>query len=189
MDRVEELLVKRRWCKDCLRLNIAQEGQVITRGRSGNFKVALIQSNVLRKNEHELREAIQAIAPEWWGDETQVLVNKNVQCRRHKDRNKEHSWILWLGDYTGGELHFDNGLTLDEKYKWHKIDGQIPHWNEPHTGDKYAIVLYRNGAKKTKIQNILETVRKRREEEVDKLAEKAMDLLQAETLNLNQHIN
>ena len=26
-------------------------------------------------------------------------------CKRHRDHgNKEHSWILWLGDFAGGAL-------------------------------------------------------------------------------------
>jgi hypothetical protein len=188
MDKVQELLVNRRWAKDCLRLNIAQSEQILTRGESG-FKVALVQSNVLRKSERELREAIQEIAPEWWGDETKVLVNKNVQCKRHKDKNKEHSWILWLGDYTGGELCFENGVVLSERYQWHKIDGQIPHWNEPHTGDKYAIVLYRTGAKKTKIENIIEQRKKLQQEREELIAQReelVMDLLltQASAISL-----
>ena len=163
MDKVEELLTKRKWVKDCLRLNIAQPEQIISRGKNSKFKVALVQSNLLGKKEQELREAIQYIAPEWWGDETQVILNKNVQCKRHKDKNKEHSWIIWLGDFTGGALCFDDGTRLEEQYKWHKVDGQIPHWNEPHEGTKYGIVLYRSGAKKTKIQHIIECIKKKKD--------------------------
>jgi hypothetical protein len=165
MDKVEELLAKRKWAKDCLRVNIAEADQIIGRGKEGKFKVALLQSNLLGKKEDELRDAIKYIAPEWWGDdETQVILNKNVQCKRHKDKNKEHSWIIWLGDFTGGALCFDDGTRLDEQYKWHKIDGQIPHWNEPHQGTKYGIVLYRRGTKKTKIHNIMEAIRKKKEQ-------------------------
>ena len=167
MDKVEELLEKRTWAKDCLRTNIAEPDQIICRGKDGKFRVALLQSNLLRKNETELREAIKCIAPEWWGDdETKVVLNKNVQCRRHKDKNKEHSWILWMGDYTGGALCFDDGTRLEEQYKWHKIDGQIPHWNEPHKGTKYGIVLYRSAAQKTKIQRIMDAVRKKKEKAI-----------------------
>ena len=165
MDKVEELLDKRKWAKDCLRVNIAEADQIISRGQDGKFKVALLQSNLLGNKEDELRDAIKYIAPEWWGDEeTQVILNKNVQCKRHKDKNKEHSWIIWLGDFNGGALCFDDGTRLDEQYKWHKIDGQIPHWNEPHEGTKYGIVLYRRGTKKTKIQNIVEAIRKKKEQ-------------------------
>ena len=155
MDKVEELLRKRRWAPDCLRVNIAQPDQIITRGTSGKVKIAKVRSNLLRKNEHELREAIRVIAPEWWDDETQVILNHNVQCKRHRDSsNKEHSWIIFLGDFTGGALCFDDGTRIEEQYKWHQINGHVYHWNEPHEGEKFSIVLYRNGAKKTKVQQI-----------------------------------
>ena len=161
MDKVEELLRSRKWAKDCLRVNIAQPEQIITRGKSGKVKIALVKSNLLRKDEHELREAIRYIAPEWWDEETQVILNHNVQCKRHKDSNKEHSWIIFLGDFTGGALCFEDGTRVEEQYKWHKIDGHQYHWNEPHEGEKFSIVLYRSGAKKTKIQQIIEAKKKR----------------------------
>ena len=34
MDKVEELLRSRKWAKDCLRVNIAQPDQIITRGKA-----------------------------------------------------------------------------------------------------------------------------------------------------------
>ena len=59
MDKVEELLAKRKWAKDCLRVNIAEADQIIGRGKDGKFKVALLQSNLLGKKEDELGDAIQ----------------------------------------------------------------------------------------------------------------------------------
>ena len=77
------------------------------------MKIALLQSEVLPKKEVELRELIKSIAPEWWGDEeTKVLLNKNVTCKRHRDGNDGHSYILWLPDYVGGELKFDDGTVF-----------------------------------------------------------------------------
>jgi hypothetical protein len=49
MDKVEDLLVKRKWQGTCLRLNIAQKDDIITSGKSGNFKVAKVMSNLLTK--------------------------------------------------------------------------------------------------------------------------------------------
>ena len=43
MDKVEELLRSRKWAKDCLRVNIAQPEQIITRGKSGKVKIALVK--------------------------------------------------------------------------------------------------------------------------------------------------
>ena len=146
MDLVEELLAKRKWRKDCLRVNVAQPEDI---RMYGTVKVAMVKSNLVRNREKEpiLYDAIKAIAPEWWGDETQIILNKDLKCRKHKDANKEHSWILWLGDFTGGALNFEDGTKLEEKYKWHRINGQIPHWNDDHEGTKYAVVLYRSTKK------------------------------------------
>ncbi len=88
------------------------------------------------KLDRELIKAIEDIAPEWWGDDTRICINRNVQCERHKDGNKGHSYILWLGNFTGGALLFDDGTRIEEKYQWHKINGQIHHWNEPHENTK-----------------------------------------------------
>jgi len=143
MERVEELLSKRKWQKHCLRANIAQPEDIVT---YGTVKVAKINSNVLNKREKEpeLYDAIRDIAPEWWGDDTQITLNKDLVCKRHRDHaNKEHSWILWLGDFTGGALNFDDGTKVEGKGEWHKINGHIHHWNDPHEGSKYSIVLYR----------------------------------------------
>ena len=93
MEDIEKMLESRRWAKGCLRVNITEPDQIIQRGK---MKISLLQSEVLPKKETALRAAIQAIAPEWWGDETQVLVNKNVQCKKHIDANDGHSYVLWL---------------------------------------------------------------------------------------------
>ena len=102
MDKVEELLTKRKWVRRCLRANVAQPEDIIT---YGTVKLALIYSNVLNKREKEpeLYDAIKEIAPEWWGEEMQITLNKDLVCKRHRDScNKEHSWILRLGDFSGG---------------------------------------------------------------------------------------
>jgi hypothetical protein len=165
---LEGMLNKRRWCKDCLRVNIAEPHQIVHRGVNGQFKIAVLQSEVLPKKETALRELVKRIAPEWWGDEeTQVLLNKNVTCRKHRDKNNGHSYILWLGDFVGGGLVFEDGTRLEQKHIWHKIDGQIPHWNEPHEGTKYGVVLYRRGVKHTKQQMVM-LCRKRKEDAMKK---------------------
>ena len=161
MDVIEKMLESRKWAKDCLRINITEPDKIIQRGK---VKISLLQSQVLPKQETTLREHIKAIAPEWWGDETQVLLNKNVQCKKHVDTNDGHSYVLWLGDFSGGALLFEDGTRLDEKYKWHKINGRIPHWNEPHEGTKYAIVLYKRAIKHTKHQRVAEAIKRKTEQ-------------------------
>ena len=165
LDHIEEMLNKRRWAKDCLRANIAEPHQITYRGVKKNVKIALVQSEGLPKKETELRGLIESIAPEWWGDETKVLLNKNVTCKRHRDGNDGHSYILWLGDYTGGALLFDDGTKLDEKYVWHKINGQHYHWNEPHEGLKYGIVLYKQKAKYSKQEQMMRARARRQEQQ------------------------
>ena len=101
------------------------------------------------KIDRDLVKAIEDISPEWWGEEARICINRNAQCKRHKDGNKGYSYMLWLGDFKGGALLFDDGARVDEKYIWHKINGQIHHWNEPHEGTKYSIIIYKgNGQKK-----------------------------------------
>ena len=164
MNKVEDLMTKRKWVKHCLRTNCAPpEGCVMT---TGNIKVAKIYSNLLwqRDKEPELYDAIRDIAPEWWEGETRIILNKDLVARRHKDGNKGHSWVLWLGDFTsGGGLNFDDGSKIEGKYKWFKIDGQNHHWNDPHEGGtKYSIVLFRSD-KKPKCNTLNEAKRKKRE--------------------------
>ena len=164
MDKVEELLEKQKWKKQCLRTNVAQPEDIVS---YGTVKVAKFNSNVLNKREKEpeLHDTIKEIAPEWWGDDTQITLNKDLVCKRHRDHaNKEHSWILWLGDFAGGALNFDDGAKIEGKGVWHKINGHIYHWNDPHEGTKYSIVLYR-GTKKQKSLRLVEAKRAKRERE------------------------
>jgi len=138
---IEELLSKRSWKPSSLRTNIVPQDKII---EFPNFKIALCESNTPQKHERKLKEAIAAIAPEWCEGETRITLNRNVQCERHRDGNNGMSWIIWLGDFTGGALVFDDGTRIEEKYKWHHIDGRQYHWNEPHEGTKYAIILYKS---------------------------------------------
>ncbi len=58
---------------------------------------AEIYSNVLneRAKEPAHYDAIQQVASEWWDEETQITLNYDLMCKRHRDRgNKERSWIL-----------------------------------------------------------------------------------------------
>ncbi len=150
MDIVEKLMETRRWNNRCLRTNIVKPENIMLHKKT---KIALVSSESPQKRsriDRELIQAIEDIAPEWWGDETRICINKNVQCERHKDGNKGHSYILWLGDFTGGALLFDDSTRIEEKYKWHKINGQTHHWNEPHEGTKYSIIIYKGFCKEKK---------------------------------------
>ena len=139
----------------CLRANIVTPDKI---QMWKSVKLALTESNSPIKgsrHDKELVEAIQEIAPEWW-ENTRVCLNRNVKCQKHVDGNKNHSYILWLGNFTGGALVFDDGTRIEgtEKYKFHKINGQIPHWNEDHEGTKYSIIIYQGNTEKKKTNNI-----------------------------------
>lgn len=81
-------------------------------------------------------------------------INKNAEMMPHKDRkNKDHSFIIGLGDYQGGELMIDKlGVDREEDavYEPYNIkerplvfDG-ANHYHKvlPFTGDRYTIVAY-----------------------------------------------
>ena len=50
---------------------------------------------------------------------------------------------------------------VEGKGVWRKINGQIPHWNDPHEGSKYSVVLYR-GTKKQKSRTLADAMRAKR---------------------------
>ena len=161
MDKLLDLASKLKWTKHCLRLNLGQPENV---KMTGAIKVAKIYSNVLNKREKEpeLYEAIKEVAPEWWGEDTQITLNKDLVCKRHKDHgNKEQSYILWLGDFTGGALNFDDGTKIAGKGVWHKINGHAHHWDDPRVGTKYSIVLYRS-TRRAKTKSLLHAAKAKR---------------------------
>ena len=58
-------------------------------------------------------------------------------------------------DYDGGELLFEDGAVISERYVWHKFDGRsLTHWNNPITrGVKCSIVIYnRNGLEMRRVK-------------------------------------
>ena len=50
---------------------------------------------------------------------------------------------------------FEDGTRIEEKYKWHQIEGRTYHWNEPHEGTKYAIILYKSSGTQSKSSHML----------------------------------
>ncbi len=77
----------------------------------------------------------------------------------------EHSYTLWLGDFAGGALLFHDGTRIEEKRKWHKIDGQIHHWNEPRENTTYSAIISRGSEKKKKSDLIHERIQQKKEKE------------------------
>jgi hypothetical protein len=80
---------------------------------------------------------------------TSIQYNKNHRAARHRDaKNTGISYIVGLGDYTGGELTiFDenekNPVKHDIKGKFNTFDGsKYPHETCPFKGERYTLVFY-----------------------------------------------
>ena len=80
---------------------------------------------------------------------TSIQYNKNNRAARHRDaKNVGVSYILGLGDYTGGELIiFDenekNPVKHDIRGKFNTFDGsKYPHETAPFKGERYTLVFY-----------------------------------------------
>jgi hypothetical protein len=80
---------------------------------------------------------------------TSIQFNKNHQCAYHKDGNNVgDSYIIGLGDYTGGELIIydkdgKNPIKNDIKNKFVKFNGSIyPHETAPFKGNRITLVFY-----------------------------------------------
>ena len=91
-------------------------------------------------------EACVKVLPDAWKQVCNtVTIDQNVVCGPHRDKkNRSKSLILFLGDFTGGELHLDSGETFSEKYVFREFDGaKHTHWNSPITsGSKLSVVYY-----------------------------------------------
>ena len=82
---------------------------------------------------------------------TSIQFNKNHRAARHRDaKNTGISYIIGLGDYTGGELTiFDenekNPVKHDIKNKFNTFDGsKYPHETCLFKGERYTLVFYSN---------------------------------------------
>jgi hypothetical protein len=83
--------------------------------------------------------------------ESSIQYNKNHRAARHRDaKNTGISYIVGLGNYTGGELtifdeHEKNPVKHDIKNKFYTFDGsKYPHETCPFSGERYTLVFYSN---------------------------------------------
>ncbi len=79
----------------------------------------------------------------------QVQLNRNYQCPKHVDSlNIGNSILLTLGDFNGGETIVEVGeeqITYDSHNKLVTFNGsKFPHWTADFTGNRYALVFFRN---------------------------------------------
>ncbi len=131
-----------------------------TRMRNGNFRkgnysinvgkvrlyekgLPIVNGNKMKNNNCEIYNECKKLFPEH--EFTGVMINKNFECEPHKDKGNEGDVIIiGLGEYTGGELVF-NDIEHDIKNK-HLIfeASKIEHYVKPFIGDRYSVVLFKH---------------------------------------------
>ena len=78
---------------------------------------------------------------------TGITLNKNICCLPHTDKyNQSKSYIVALGDYTGGHLFIEDE---DKKVVKHNINnkpllfsGKNTHWNDATIGERFSMIFY-----------------------------------------------
>ena len=80
---------------------------------------------------------------------TSIQYNKNHRAAKHRDaKNVGISYIIGLGDYTGGKLiiydeNDKNPVKKDIKNKFYTFNGsKYPHETAPFKGERYTLVFY-----------------------------------------------
>jgi hypothetical protein len=93
---------------------------------------------------HRLRTLIKKQDPDF--KYSTITINKNVQCKPHKDKsNNGDTYIIALGEFTGGRLMIENKDPITIQYEFFKFNGaEHTHWNEDWEGDRYSIMYYQN---------------------------------------------
>ncbi|MDC0510872.1 hypothetical protein OAN61_00540 [bacterium] len=75
-----------------------------------------------------------------------LTINKNHRAAKHIDKyNVDISYIIGLGNYTGGELVFESGPykgVHNIRNRWLKFKGDHPHYVKPFKGERYTMVYY-----------------------------------------------
>ena len=134
------------------RKNVLKKGQ---KGAHGMVlgKVKMLYGRGFAQSRHnktfpELPKAtkkfIKSHAPSYRFDA--VTINKNHAAAKHIDKNNTGwSYIIGLGNYTGGELVFESGPhkgTHNIKNRWLRFKGDHPHYVKPFKGQRYTLVYY-----------------------------------------------
>lgn len=78
-----------------------------------------------------------------------IQINKDQKTIKHKDgRNVGKSYIIGLGDYTGGEVRLYNPdgkgyKDINIKNRWATFNGsELEHETTPFKGTRYSLVFY-----------------------------------------------
>ena len=128
-------------------------GKVISwagKGERAGYKKALSQktkSNKYKEIYKETKKLMKMRDPNF--KFSSIQYNKNHKAKKHKDgHNVGISYIIGLGDYTGGELIvYDaagkNPKKHNIKNKFYKFNGSIySHETAPYKGERYTLVFY-----------------------------------------------
>ena len=122
-----------------LRVNLAHPTDEVSRKYGRPFMKQGIFSNTVRDG--RMLDIVQEMLP----GITCLCLNRDVTCAPHRDAKNtgEYSYVLFFGEFEGGELCLETGECFREHKVWHRFRGQsVTHWNLPHTGRKYSIVAY-----------------------------------------------
>ena len=89
-------------------------------------------------------ELVQEMLPD--AGITELALNKNLECKPHRDKaNTGASYVLFLGEFTGGALVLEDGTRFEQRGVWQgpMWGSDVTHFNEPITsGTKYSVVAY-----------------------------------------------
>ena len=121
MEELKSLILKHRFVKNNFRTNLG--GDIQTKYKRPML-VEAVYSNSIRNG--PMIELVQSMLPD--ANITELCLNRNVVCVRHKDRgnNSTTSYIMFFGDYEGGELvvEEEEDRIMSEKEVWHSFDGK-----------------------------------------------------------------
>lgn len=148
-DKVLEILEETKFPKCYSRKNIKQGieafvlGKVNYRGQSFlNYKTKG-PSKYNKKFPllyREIRKMMKIYDPDF--KFTTIQLNKNILSPPHIDKNNVGlSYIIGLGDYTGGNLVIE-GKEYNIKNRFKKFDGRLGHWVTPFQGSRYTLVFF-----------------------------------------------
>jgi hypothetical protein len=146
--------------KNTGRANVLKKGQTFSQSMvlgkvrklysSCNGKICLVESRHNKKIKAVLKAAKALLKQHAPGYRPQALtINKNHAAAKHTDKcNNPPSYIIGLGNFTGGELVFSDKTsphygTHNIKNKFLKFDESTEHYVKPFKGERYTVVYYR----------------------------------------------
>ena len=103
-------------------------------------KITSKNNTKFRKLYRMIRALIKKTDPDF--KYTTIQLNKNVKCAPHVDiSNKGPSYLISLGDYSGGEVCV-RGECFDTHNNWLHFDGTDAHWTTAFKGERYSLIFF-----------------------------------------------